>query len=292
MNRSRKLCALVLLALTCMVALAPSAGAEVEGASLGPVAASLSYELVTHVYEGYESHEAFNLQLTIERGGQQAYSAAVTSRLPNCSESCWPLSVAGLTTESVQVADLESNGEPDVLLHLWSRGAHCCFIDQFFSWNPATSSYGHTERSWGDLRARVADLGHNGQLELLTADDRFAYTFESYAGSGFPVQVFIFRGGGFIDVTRSYPTRIAADASDQFRRYRARVHQAAGLGFLAAWVADEYLLGRRAQAVRTLQRENRLGNLREHRTLEGPPKNVGGAFIAKLKRFLRATGYG
>jgi hypothetical protein len=49
-----------------------------------------------------------------------------------------PLRVAELAPSSVQVADIEANGEPDVLLHLWSRGAHCCYIDQIFRWNPAT----------------------------------------------------------------------------------------------------------------------------------------------------------
>jgi hypothetical protein len=40
-----------------------------------------------------------------------------------------PPATAGAVTEM----ELESNGEPDVLLHLYSGGAHCCYVDQVFS---------------------------------------------------------------------------------------------------------------------------------------------------------------
>jgi hypothetical protein len=296
MRRSQNLLGVLLPFALSWLALVPAtAGAAVESSSLGQVTATLSYELVTRSTEGLEWHEVFNPQLTIARGGQQAFSASLASK-PPCQPTetgaagCIPLSVSELAPSSVQVADIESDGEPDVLVHLWSRGAHCCYIDQIFRWNPSTSTYTVTEQHWGDPSARVVDLAHNGQLEFLTADDRFAYAFAAYAFSGMPVQVFIFRNGRFTDVTRSYPALVAADARIQFRRYRAYIRQATCLGFLAAWAADEYLLGKHGQVLRTLQHENRVGHLREA-TLSGSV-NRGGRFIPQLKRFLRRNGYG
>jgi hypothetical protein len=295
MTRASRLAAPLLLALSGLAALPATAAAVVETASSGEVAATLSYEVVTHAQEGYEWREVLNPQLTITRGGEQAYSAPLTSE-PPCQPTetgaagCFPLSVSELAPSSVQVADIESNGEPDVLVHLWSRGAHCCELDHILRWNPATSTYELIQHIWGNPPTHLVDLAHNGELEFLTTDQRFAYAFTSYAFSGRPVQVFIFRNGSFIDVTRSYRSLIAADARKQFHWYLSYIRQATCLGYMAAWVADEYMLGKRTHALRTLQRENRLGHLREA-TLNGSV-NRGGAFISQLKRFLRKNGYG
>jgi hypothetical protein len=224
--------------------------------------------------------------------GEQQARACVSERVePDPRHAgCVPLRVAELAPSSVQVADIEANGEPDVLLHLWSRGAHCCYIDQIFRWNPATPTYIGMEHSWGDPGERLVDLAHNGQLEFLTADDRFAYQFAAFAFSGLPAQVFVFRNGAFIDVTRAYPALVAADARKQFHRYLRNIRGGTCLGYLAPWAADEYRLGKRARVLRTLQRENRLGHLRELR-ISGVV-NRGSAFISQLKRFLRRNRYG
>jgi hypothetical protein len=193
---------------------------------------------------------------------------------------------------SLTVRELQSGGEPAVILHLYSGGAHCCYVDQVFSWNPATSSYEMAERFWGSLFPHFSDLAHDGQLEFVTGDHRFEYRFASFAGSGFPPTILIVRGATFVDVTRSFPSQIAADARSQYRRYEHWRRKGLGLGFLAAWAADQYLLGKRVVALHTLQRENRHHHLLEVRRLEGRPENVGNAYIGKLKRFLRKLGYG
>jgi hypothetical protein len=59
------------------------------------------------------------------------------------------------------------------------------------------------------------------------------------------------------------------------------------LGFIAAWAADEYLLGQRALVSSTLAAE-----ARRHRLNSADGLSPSGrAFIAKLKRFLKKTGY-
>jgi hypothetical protein len=301
MTRWRSLVAPLALSLSALAILPATAGAVVVSASLGQVTATLTYELTPN--PEYPSEKKLSAaQLAIARAGQVAYSREVASSLPYCAHEypgeCWPQGARIESPEfaaqypSLQVLELASNGEPAVVLHLYSGGAHCCFVDQVFSWNSATSAYEVAERFWGSLTPRLSDLGHNGQFELVTGDNRFEYQFASFAFSGFPVQVFVVRDGMFVEVTRSYPSQVAAGARSQYRRYEHWRRQGFGLGFLAAWVADEYLLSKRQHALQTLLRENRLHHLLEVRSFGERPTNVGSAYIAKLKRFLRKIGYG
>ena len=111
--------------------------------------------------------------------------------------------------------------------------------------------------------APLTDVAGDGRLEFESADDRFAYAFTSFAYSGLPVQLWRFQGGRFVDVTRAFPKALGADAAHQWGRFVANRRQGLGLGFIAAWAADEYLLRRRGLAPSDgWRREARLGRLR------------------------------
>ncbi len=282
-----------------------AAVANLETASAGQVTATVSYELVPnpeYPNPKYASEkELSGAKLSITRAGQQAYSRPVVSSLNYCAADypgqCWPQGARAESPESasqypsLNVVELRPDGEPDVILHLYGGGAHCCFIDQVFSWSPAISGYEMAERSWGSLPPRIADLSHNGEMEFVTGDHRFEYQFASFARSGFPLQILVPRSGTFVEVTRSYPSELGADARSQYRRYEHLRRRGEGLGFLAAWVADEFLLGKHQRALHTLEMERRGGHLLEGR-ITGGVKNVGGAYVGRLKRFLRKIGYG
>ena len=145
----------------------------------------------------------------------------------------------------MQVLDLEDNGQPDVVLDLYSGGAHCCSIEQVFSFDPGTMTYGMTQHDFGDPGEQIVDLGHNGRFEFLTADDSFAYEFTDFAASGLPIQILTFSGGRFLNVTRSYPGLIAKDAARWMKASSsmAKQHYSDSVGLAAAWAADQELLG-------------------------------------------------
>ena len=171
------------------------------------------------------------------------YDQPVVSKF--CGKLCWPGPAVG-RRPSVQVVDLEHTGEPDVVLDLYSGGAHCCTVVTVFSFDArhddATSE---TERTFGDPDARIVDLAHDGRFEFLTADDSFAYRFTDYAASGLPIEILTFAGGHFTDVTRSYPKLIAKDAAFWLKAFKrmAGDHYSDSVGVIAAWAADQYLLG-------------------------------------------------
>ena len=66
------------------------------------------------------------------------YDEPVTSKF--CGTLCAPYT--GITGNvSGARLDLEHTGQPDVVLDLYSGGAHCCTIEQIFSFDPGTMTY-------------------------------------------------------------------------------------------------------------------------------------------------------
>ena len=200
-----------------------------------------------------------------------------------CGTLCWPGFATGAPTLAVR--DIEHDGSPDVMLSLFSGGAHCCYIEQVYRYDPGTQTYAVVQRLFGDPPARLATIA--GASVFLSADDRFAYRFAAFAFSGLPLQIWSFASGRFVDVTRRYPARVAADAKRWWkrlprqrppapRRRRAR-RLGGGRGTARA---------RSAPCARTLAAQERLGALRND---GGGPG--GAAFIRALERFLAQTGY-
>ncbi|MBV8432137.1 MAG: hypothetical protein JO244_13300, partial [Solirubrobacterales bacterium] len=232
--------------------LVPSAQATTQTAQSGPVSASFTF---TGHYPSYSGE-----RLQISQSGTVLYDQPVVSSL--CASQCAP-GAPSPQQPSVHVLDLEHTGQPDVLLDLFSGGAHCCSIEQVFSFDPGTMTYVKTERDFGDPGEEIVDLGHNGRYEFLTADDSFAYEFTDFAASGLPIQILTFANRRFTDVTRSYPRLVAKDAARWRRVFRSlgHDHYADSVGVAAAWAADEALLGHVRLVNRFLASQARAGHL-------------------------------
>jgi hypothetical protein len=259
-----------------LLAFPAGATATSQTASSGDVSA-------TFTFSGHTSHFSHE-RLTISQAGAVLYRQPVVSGV--CGSQCAPGS-AFTQQSSLQVLDLEHNGQPDVVLNLFTGGAHCCLVDQVFSLDPTTMTYVKTERNFGDPGAQIVDLRHEGRFEFLTADDSFAYAFTDFAASGLPIQIFTFGARHFTDVTRQYPRLIAKDASRWMRIFRslAKSHYRDSVGVAAAWAADEELLGHRRLVDRFLATQARA------RHLNSAIGHSGTKFIAALRRFLRRHGY-
>ncbi len=278
MSRMAKRSLLLLAALAVLPALPATASAaqQTVTASEGAVGARLSFS-------GSAAGGALvtGLSLTVERAGAKAYEAPVRSR------HCSPCGLERFGGGPLLVRDLEGNGQPNVIVELYSGGAHCCTIFQVFSYDPGTMTYRAAEHDFGDPGAKITDVEGNGSLQLVTADDRFAYAFAPFAYSGLPLQVLAFRSGRFADVTRSYPAALAKDAAKWLAAFRAERHLQLGNGMIAAWAADEELLGHDRLVRATLSREASRDNLRSRESY-GPSN---GSFVRALLRFLKRSGY-
>jgi hypothetical protein len=257
----------------------PAALATTQTAQSGNVTATFTFSGSYPNFSG--------LRLSIAQGSSVFYDQPVVSKL--CGAYCAPGSPSG-NTSSVHALDLEHNGQPDVLLDLYSGGAHCCWIEQIFSFDPGTMTYVMTQHDFGDPGENVVDLRHDGRYEFLTADDWFAYEFTDFAASGLPIQILTFSDRHFSNVTRQYPKLITRDAARWMKAFNsmAKQHYSDSVGVVAAWAADEELLGH-AKLVNTfLARQLKAGHLNSPLS----PQEPGGAkFVAKLRKFLRAHGY-
>ena len=252
-------------------------------ASSGAVTATLSWHFNAKTYRYSD------LRLQIVRSGVVAYSAPVTDRDCYPTTACMPAVTTRSGNGSLYVRNLsDGTGEPQVIVSIDSGGANCCFVDDILRYVPATGHYALTRHDFQYAGATMKDLSHNGQTEFVTADGRFKYQFTDGAASGQPLQILAFSGGRFIDVTRRYPKLIAKDAAGWLRTFRQVQSYHDTVGVIAAWAADEDLLGHSRMVAAYLAEQVQRGTLT---VPQGSAQPGGERFVKSLQRFLRKLGY-
>src|SRR4051795_9523248 len=112
---------------------------KTETASAGAVTATLTY---TDAGDGRWT----GLKLQVTRAGAQVYDSGPT--IDGCEQPyCAPMAPFG-DQGSIHVADLDGDGEPEVLADFYSGGAHCCEITEVLRWTGA--GYATTVRNFAD----------------------------------------------------------------------------------------------------------------------------------------------
>lgn len=262
-----------------LISSVPSATASTFSARSGDVKATFS---VSGTFP-----QAKNGRLTIFRSGKVVDHVAVSSQW--CDHQCWPNSVSSKQSV-VHVVRLAPHGPLDIVLDLYSGGAHCCAIEQVYYFDSSTGKYKKVEHNFGDPGIKLVPLGKGGTDLFLTADDRFAYAFTDFAASGMPIEIDSFSNGTFQRVTKEFPHLIAKDAT----QYRVAFFGAASskyddtVGLAAAWAADEDMLGHVSLVRNFLHQESRAGHLN---SALSPIQPSGAKFVAALQKFLRHNGY-
>jgi hypothetical protein len=254
-----------------------------QTAQAGDVHATLTYRVAKDVYS--------RVRIRVVRAGH----GLVDDRLREvtCSKGCatWAPGY-GARAGPVRVRDLDADGEPEVLLDLYSGGAHCCVLTAFYRYDAKSAVYRRSVWDFHDAGYKVNDLDADGRPELSSYDDRIDYVFAPYAFSVAPRQIWEWQAGDLLDVTRDFPDAVRADAGkalalyNQARKKRDRI---AIRGALAGWTADQCLLGRAAQAWFRLETAYKAGELGKGPKDMGYP--AGKQYIDSLRAFLRKTGY-
>lgn len=267
------------LILTAVAAFARPATALESGsetASSGDVSAELSFT-------SDDGDGTISAEIVIERPGIKTGALSVGEDA--CAElewiHCGPMGALNEAHESLRVTDLDDDGEPEVVIDIWTGGAHCCSVTEI--WRYSNSEYVPSSRNWGNRGYTLRNLDSRGSKEFVAGDERFAYAFTAYAFSGLPIKIMRYARTDFVDVTKRFRPQIRNNARKQWRAYRRWDRESVGRGFAAAWAADQYLLGRRGYATRKLRREARNGNLRG--------AGSGTAWVQRMDRQLRRWGY-
>jgi len=84
--------------------------------------------------------------------------------------------------------DINGDGKPDLVVEEYTGGAHCCSKTTIYSITNRAEPY--WQRKTGNCFVTVQDLDRDGNFELVTCDDVFAYDFCSYARSPMPTVVY------------------------------------------------------------------------------------------------------
>ena len=181
--------------------------------------------------------------------------------------------------EALQIKDLDGDGELEILVDAYTGGAHCCSYSLIYRYQSAENRYSHLQHFWGNVGYRFKDFNNDGIPEFDSADDRFAYQFASYAGSAFPLQIWQYRQGQMLDITRDYPQLVFRNAYRLWQDYleRRKLDYGEEKAPLAAYLATKYLLGQEQDG---WQRVRRIYQKRDRKK-----------YFIELKRFLRQTGY-
>jgi hypothetical protein len=249
---------------------------HVERAQAGAVQATFTYAWDPARFRFSRQH------LAITREGVSRF-AAFLRRPPEHGANAQP---AGFFRHkrSVSISDLDGDGEPEVVLDLYWGGAHCCWYTQVYRYDAARQHYLPLVHVWGNVGYVLADLDHDGRQELVTRDDRFSYAFASFADSRWPVRILAYRAGRLTVVTKTYPAEVKRDAGALWHEAMARARKGpSNQGIMAAWAADQCLLGHCAVAFRSI------ASLSKTRRIHGELK--AGPYQRKLRAFLQRTGY-
>jgi hypothetical protein len=95
-------------------------------------------------------------------------------------------------------SDITGEGHPDLVLEIFTGGAHCCFSTLVYDLGPTMTKVLETPLS--NCGGTFEDLDGDDIPEYITCDDLFAYTYCSYASS--PVVQAILKydpqGGGYV----------------------------------------------------------------------------------------------
>ncbi|HEY7603778.1 MAG TPA: proprotein convertase P-domain-containing protein [Gaiellaceae bacterium] len=243
-------------------------------ARAGTVAATVTYTERDFLFE--------KLRVRVVRAGRTAVDQPIT-RLgcPDCAND---------RPSAVKIRDLDGGG-PEVLVDLYSGGAHCCLFTLILRWDAAATRYRSTLGYWGNYGSRLADLDGDGLPEFSAFDERFVYEYTPYVFSSAPIRIWSYREGKLVDVTRNFPALIEKSAATNLGYYlKGRRDRTIDVrSYVAAYVADQYLLGDPAEGKRVLDLALKRGDLGRGTRLLGLP--AGKAYVAALMRDLRRWGY-
>ena len=263
------------------------AATKTETDTSGQVTAGLSYDYKKTEFGTYDFSA---LHVTITRAGVVLLDQDVADVCDACEG--WPASGAQKSLSSVTVRDLDADGEPEVLVDLYSGGANCCWYSISYRFDEVQNKYiAKVLRPGLSFPYTLKDIDRNGIPEFQTVDYRFAYKYGSNADTPRPVRIFNWDAGKLVDVTVAFPRVAAVDAADMYKGYLhyRKVKDVNVRGLLAAYLADSYNAGNGRVAWRRVVAAYRRGDV--DRKFAGDAGPHGKAYLTSLRRFLKKLGY-
>jgi hypothetical protein len=271
-----------------LIAAAPAAGtSKTETTTRGQVTATLSYD---YKQTRYGSSDFTNMKVAVSRAGVQLVDKTLGPECSYCTP--WPAGGAGDKSPSVFVRDLDADGEPEVLVDLYTGGANCCYYTETWRFDDVRNRYVEKLLRPGlSFPYRLKDLNGDHVPEFVSYDYRFAYKYGSNADTPRPLRIFDWNSGRLLDVTIGYPKMAAREAAEYYRAYLKyrKVKDVSVRGLLAAYLADSYNAKNGRVAWRRVVAAYRRGEVDKKFPGESGPH--GRAYLMSLRSFLKKLGY-
>jgi FG-GAP repeat protein len=119
-----------------------------------------------------------------------------------------PGTLSAYSVTDLTGTDINGDGFPDLVVSAWSGGAHCCYSSGVYSVGEDVKPILVLET--GNCGpGEFADLDGNGTREFITCDDRWAYTYCSFADSPMPRVIYSYdaRRGLYVPDTPRFASR-------------------------------------------------------------------------------------
>ncbi|MEM6381479.1 MAG: hypothetical protein AAF739_02300 [Pseudomonadota bacterium] len=142
--------------------------------------------------------------------------------------------------------------EPELVATSYTGGAHCCDRIQI-AWVQAEGTWWLEEFGLYDGGFYLSDHNGDGVGEITVRDQSFLYTFDGYAGSWAPPQIFVLRDGEVLDVSADdgYASAFTEEIGDFIPEQNIERP-----GALAGWAAMRARLGHGEEAIERLRLAN------------------------------------
>ncbi|MDF0551889.1 S-layer homology domain-containing protein [Kamptonema sp. UHCC 0994] len=250
---------------------------KTEISEFGKVRAEFSYQ--------QQGEDGKNLRIKISREGQILLDEPVLvptrSLAGNIDQKATEEISKGLLL-SLRVRDLDGDGEPEVLIDLVSAKSSGDSIRNNYSYiyryETIPKKYTLTQHSWGNVNYELEDLDRDNILEFKSQDGRFREVFANYTDSRLPLQIWQYRQGKMLDVTKQYPVQVYTNASELWVESSTRQSNNQDIkGVLAAYLASKYVLGQEAEGWQLVEK-----------IYQGSDR---AQFFGQLRQFLASNGY-
>ncbi|MCT7951414.1 hypothetical protein NG798_16555 [Ancylothrix sp. C2] len=241
----------------------------------------------TRAEVSYEEQDFYinNVRLFILRDGKPILEQPIVVKQIDPKTNAVEEITQFLGVSEPKVIDLDQDNYREIALSLSTRGAHCCSYTLIYTYNPANDSYNRLQVDWGNFPSagKLEDIDENGTQEFIARDDRFSGEFAGYAGSFRPIQIWQYRNGKMLDVTRNYPKIVYNDAYQFWQFYNTELRRQPNPNLpqiqsvFAAYLANKYLLNQQADGWKRIRE---LYNFSDRQQ-----------YFTRLEKFLKDAGY-
>ncbi len=257
--------------------LAQSTQRQMKADEAGAIRAEVSYE--------EQDFYINNVRLFILRDGKPILEQPIVIKQTDPKTGVVEEITQFLGVSEPKVIDLDQDNNREIAISLSSRGAHCCSYTLIYTYNSANDSYNRLQVDWGNFPSagKLEDIDENSTLEFIARDDRFSGEFAGYAGSFRPIQIWQYRNGKMLDVTRNYPKIVYNDAYQFWQFYNTelrlqpKANQQQIQSVFAAYLANKYLLNQQEDGWKRIRQ---LYNFSDRQQ-----------YFTRLEKFLKQAGY-